>query len=69
MGRQPPIVIPLAPVLGEGPLLEWVMLELERGSTDDPQFALALHRSIDEAVRLQDPAGAAGDPPPDKESP
>ena len=68
MGRQPPIVIPLAPVLGEGPWLEWVKLELERGSTDDPQFALALHRSIDEAMRLQDAAGAPL-PPSRKESP
>ena len=69
MCRQPPIVIPLAPVVGDGPWMEWLKLELERGAMDDPQFALALHRSIDEGMRLQDAAGAAGDPPPEKESP
>lgn len=70
MGRQPPIVIPLAPVLGEGPWVEWLKHELAAGPLA-PDVSLALHRAIDRWMRRQTAEGAPGDPPSDgrKESP
>ena len=63
MGRQPPIVIPLRPVLGDGPWLAWLKHELADGPLA-PDVSLALHRCIDESLRLRDAPCAAGAPPP-----
>lgn len=58
MGRQPPFVIPLAPVLGKGPWLEWLKHELASGPPA-PDVSLALDRCIGRAWRRRE-AGASG---------